>query len=231
MSRDEKAHKMVEDGAALLDVRSPAEFAGGHVSGAVNIPVDQLPGGASKLDPQRAVVVYCRSGMRSAKAAKLLRQSGFQTVHDMGSISKWEGGNDLAKYAIAGIVLMGLGFGLSTVFSGGMPPTGSAMDEAARGHRAEIDVTELKKRLDAGDVVLIDVRTTAEYTSGHVAGARHIPLAELNPADFGKETVHVMCRSGGRSSTGTDVLVGAGIDAVNVEGGILAWQAAGFPVE
>lgn len=84
------------------------------------------------------------------------------------------------------------------------------------------------------DGFLLDVRENDEWAAGHAAGALHIPLSEFleryqeftaaAPADG---RVHVVCRVGGRSAQVTQYLVEQGVDAVNVEGGMLAWEAAG----
>lgn len=85
-----KAKALVANGALLLDVRTPAEFASGHIDGAVNVPVDQIASRAEQLGPKnRAVVVYCRSGARSAAAASTLQQLGYTTVEDLGAMSNW----------------------------------------------------------------------------------------------------------------------------------------------
>lgn len=68
-------------GAVIVDVRTPGEFAAGHVRGAVNVPLDALPG---TLDRARPVILYCASGARSAKAAKRLRAAAY-TVVDAGT--------------------------------------------------------------------------------------------------------------------------------------------------
>jgi len=107
----------------------------------------------------------------------------------------------------------------------------------ARGARSDIDVPALKAALDAGSVrLLVDVRTDAEYRGGHVPGAVHIPLSdlerrrnELGGPDAG--TVHLICQSGGRSSRAADQLVGLGYTVVNVAGGTGGWRKAGLPVE
>jgi len=89
-ARDQEARGLVEAGALLLDVRSREEFAGGHVPGALNIPVQELASRVTEIEqPERQVVVYCRSGARSAAAAKLLKAAGFGRVHDMGAMSNW----------------------------------------------------------------------------------------------------------------------------------------------
>lgn len=82
-----EGRKWVAEGATLLDVRTPEEFASGHVEGAMNIPV-QVLGGRVKDVPKGRVVVYCRSGGRSASAAALLKQAGFEVL-DIGPMSAW----------------------------------------------------------------------------------------------------------------------------------------------
>ena len=78
----------VARGALLLDVRTTGEFAGGHLDGATNIPVEQLANRLSEVAAQKEIVVYCRSGRRSAVAAELLRAAG-HTVIDIGTSDNW----------------------------------------------------------------------------------------------------------------------------------------------
>ncbi len=86
----EQAHALVADGAALIDVRSPEEFASGHIDGARNIPVGQIGQRAAEVgDKDGPVVVYCRSGMRSAQAKSTLESAGFTKVHNLGGMSRW----------------------------------------------------------------------------------------------------------------------------------------------
>ncbi|MFE9092775.1 rhodanese-like domain-containing protein [Streptomyces sp. NPDC007264] len=87
------------------------------------------------------------------------------------------------------------------------------------------------------DDFLLDVREDEEWRAGHAAGALHIPLGEF-VARYGEFTeaapqdgrVHVICRSGGRSAQVAMYLVQQGVDAVNVDGGMQLWAAAGRPV-
>lgn len=89
-SPDQEASSLVEAGALLLDVRTREEFASGHVPGALNIPIQELANRVTELKhPERQLVVYCRSGARSAAAAELLKAAGFDRVHDMGAMSNW----------------------------------------------------------------------------------------------------------------------------------------------
>jgi phage shock protein E len=85
------AKRLVAEGAALVDVRSPGEFAAGHIDGAVNIPVQDLSSRMREIPKDRPVVLYCASGMRSGAAARLLRSAGRTDVHNLGGISRWPG--------------------------------------------------------------------------------------------------------------------------------------------
>ncbi|GHE61050.1 MULTISPECIES: rhodanese-like domain-containing protein [Streptomyces] len=84
---------------------------------------------------------------------------------------------------------------------------------------------------------VLDVREDDEWAAGHVEGALHIPMSDF-VARFGELTevvedgrrVHVMCRVGGRSAQVTQYLVRQGIDAVNIDGGMQAWDGAGRPM-
>jgi phage shock protein E len=86
-----EARKWVSEGARLLDVRSAGEYAAGHIEGALNIPVQELPTRVAELgrDKARPIVVYCQSGMRSAHAKRLLEQAGFAKVGNLGAMSRW----------------------------------------------------------------------------------------------------------------------------------------------
>lgn len=73
----------------LLDVRTPEEFATGHIPGAVNISVETLASHLDEVPTDQPVVVYCRSGNRSAQAADILTSAGYKSVYDLGGILTW----------------------------------------------------------------------------------------------------------------------------------------------
>ncbi|MGW7093117.1 rhodanese-like domain-containing protein [Streptomyces sp. NPDC054874] len=87
------------------------------------------------------------------------------------------------------------------------------------------------------DGFVLDVRENDEWAAGHVEGALHIPMSDF-VGRFGELTesaedgrrVHVMCRVGGRSAQVTQYLIQQGIDAVNIDGGMQAWDGAGRPM-
>jgi sulfur-carrier protein adenylyltransferase/sulfurtransferase len=74
---------------ALIDVREPYEWQIGRIPGARLIPLGELPGQLSSLDSATDVVVYCRSGVRSADAARQLRAAGFRAANLAGGILRW----------------------------------------------------------------------------------------------------------------------------------------------
>ncbi|MBY0567247.1 MAG: rhodanese family protein [Hyphomonadaceae bacterium] len=97
-----------------------------------------------------------------------------------------------------------------------------------------ISATDLKRRLDAGDAVLIDVRETDEHAREHILGARLAPLSAIDTHDFdrdhGKAAVF-HCRSGMRTQANAAKLIARGFrEAYFLDGGIEAWKSAGLPV-
>ena len=86
-----KARLDTGDPVVLLDVRTEAEFAEGHIPGAVCLPLDALADKAAQVLPDKSaeILVYCRSGSRSAKAARKLTGLGYTHVADFGGIQDW----------------------------------------------------------------------------------------------------------------------------------------------
>ncbi len=73
----------------LLDVRTPEEFGTGHIAGAANISVQTLADRLSEVPQDQPIVVYCRSGNRSAQAAQILQAAGYTGVYDLGGVIDW----------------------------------------------------------------------------------------------------------------------------------------------
>lgn len=82
------------------------------------------------------------------------------------------------------------------------------------------------------DLTLLDVREPVEWVHGHVEGALHMPMGQV-PArldELPEGRILVVCHVGGRSARVTSYLVGLGHDAVNLDGGMADWAAAGRPM-
>lgn len=77
----------------LIDVRTPEEYADGHVASSLSIPLDELEAqiGNYVSNAEAPVAVYCRSGRRSAQAAEMLRKQGYKNVIDAGGINSFTG--------------------------------------------------------------------------------------------------------------------------------------------
>ncbi|HEY6915185.1 MAG TPA: rhodanese-like domain-containing protein [Paludibacter sp.] len=77
--------ELVREGATIIDVRTKSEYAGGHIRGSVNIPLDKLVANMNKLKKNKAIITCCASGARSASAKGILTSHGFTNVHNGGS--------------------------------------------------------------------------------------------------------------------------------------------------
>ena len=86
----------------LLDVRTTVEYSSGHISGAINIPHEQLPARAAELEAhrERDIIIYCRSGVRAGNAARALQKSGFVRLALLsGHIQGWQSsGHPVARH-------------------------------------------------------------------------------------------------------------------------------------
>lgn len=188
------------DGVQLLDVRSPDDFARGHVPGSLYAGLDGkfATWAGTVLDPARPVAILADPG-REREAAMRLGRIGLDRV-----VGYLDGGIDAASVDLATLEV------------------------------AEPDAVA-KELADGGGLRLLDVRAPGEYANGHVEGALHIPLGELDARlsevpDEGR--LAVVCKGGYRSTVAAALLAARGLRApINVRGGMDAWTARALPVE
>ena len=76
--------QLVKDGAVIIDVRTPGEYAGGHIKGSKNIPLQSIQQNLSKIPKDKVIITCCASGMRSGSAKSMLLSNGFKEVHNGG---------------------------------------------------------------------------------------------------------------------------------------------------
>lgn len=97
-----------------------------------------------------------------------------------------------------------------------------------------IHAAELKRKLDSGEAILIDVREHEEHVREHIVGARLAPLSAIDAHDFDRDHDRIAvfhCKSGMRTQSNAARLLAIGFrDAYFLQGGIEAWKAAGLPV-
>uniref|UniRef100_A0A7V4AN20 Rhodanese-like domain-containing protein n=1 Tax=Thermus tengchongensis TaxID=1214928 RepID=A0A7V4AN20_9DEIN len=79
----EELYRALESGAVVVDVRTPQEFAAGHVPGAINLPVEAIASWADQVPKDKPVYLYCRSGNRSRQAAEYLKKKGYTNLYNL----------------------------------------------------------------------------------------------------------------------------------------------------
>ncbi|HEY0994676.1 MAG TPA: rhodanese-like domain-containing protein [Gemmatimonadaceae bacterium] len=202
----------LDRGALLVDIRPTADFAEGHVPGALNIPLNaQFTTRAGWFVPYERAFYLLASGAQGeaavTEAAHALAMIGLDRVEGWfgeGAIEAWTA-------------------------DGGVPqqvPQVTPEELAARAAAGE---------LETGRTVVVDVRGREEFEAGHIPGVRHIVLGLLPdhldelPRDV---PLVLQCQTGGRSSVAASVLQAAGFTNVsNLARGITGWREAGEPVE
>ncbi len=208
-----EAQRMVEQGALLVDVREIDEFQQIRIPGATLMPLSTLGTTYRHLPDDRPVVLYCRSGARSANAAAaLIHQAGLTDVHNLeGGILEW--------------------------YEEGLPI--STEHVAVPSEYLPFDVLEpdvAQKKMENGELRwAVDVRRPEQYETGHVPGARNIPIDQLpyrhNELPRG-EAVLVTCDRGEVSTMAARLLVDLDFSEVAVvDGGLEAWRYHDLPLE
>lgn len=86
----DEARALTEEGALLLDVREPDEWAAGRAPGAVHVPMGEIEARRGELPTDRRIVAVCRSGARSGRVAEFLRRSGLDAANLEGGMQAWE---------------------------------------------------------------------------------------------------------------------------------------------
>jgi hydroxyacylglutathione hydrolase len=191
-------------GQIVVDTRSAAEFASGHVPGTLNIPLDgnftTWAGWLLPYDRDVYLIVDANCQGCGASAVRDLATIGLDQV--VGAFSK----DAITAWATAGRRLAVV------------PETSPA------------EVAELLRR---SDIDAVDVRWESEWQAGHLPGARHIPLGHLaNRRNelSGDKAIVLYCQGGARSAIAASVLQARGLtNVVTMNGGFAAWQRAGLP--
>ncbi len=207
-----EARKRHEAGTLFVDVREPDEYAQVRIPGSILIPMSELNERYNEIPEDREVIIYCRSGNRSRQVVDAFReQLGYTNLLNLeGGILAW--------------------------YDSGYPvdtqPVGDTYQTISY---PEIDVVEAHARLQANELLLVDVREPDEYANGHLPGAINIPLNSLSEHLHELQqasTVLLVCNTGNRSGMAAEWLTGQGLTGViNIDGGTVAWLQHGFAIE
>jgi len=207
----QEAQKLQAQNTLFVDVREPEEFAQMRIAGAKLIPLSEFAGRYQEIPKDQPVVLYCRSGNRSAQAAAWLSAKGYTHLLNLdGGIMAWYRAGQPLDTEPQEVTYQ------DTTFTDLTP------------HEAHAWVQE--------GAYVVDVREPYEYAMGHVPGAVNIPLgrfaAQIDQLPKDRKLL-VVCASGGRSAQAAEYLVGHGFDPAkvgNLEGGTYGWMSAGFEV-
>ncbi|CAG5077432.1 rhodanese-like domain-containing protein [Parvicella tangerina] len=75
-------YELIQNGAKIVDVRTPSEYRMGHIKGSINIPLQELNRKHKKLNKNQTIITCCASGVRSASAKNILESNGFKEVYN-----------------------------------------------------------------------------------------------------------------------------------------------------
>lgn len=222
LSSELKAIQDKKEKVVLLDVREKNEFDEEHIEGAIHLPKSkfdkkdpQTEQVLSKIGKNTPIVTYCGSGHRSGWVAKELQKRGFRNVQNLDGISYWK-----KQYA----TIKG-------------PKEKNIEPIRVKTEEAKYNYDNFK------DIVWLDVRDTEEYKAGHIKGAIHINLTELEskanelPKD---REIFLYCSGtygGGTCSaslSGARILINNGFSYGKIkvyEEGFDTWREMGLPVE
>ena len=203
MSVDETGQAQ-EEGALVLDTRSPQAFGGGHIPGALN--------------------VYLHGGQFATRASWVIPA-------DKPVVLVLENAGDL-DMALEWLAMAGQD-GVSGYLMGGMGAWESSGQHLATIPQISAEELKERLDAEGDDVVVLDVREQSEWREGHIPGAIHVPfhalkerLAELPEG----RTLATICGSGHRSSIAASILQAQGLRSNNVAGGMDAWEAIHGPL-
>jgi len=224
----------------LVDVARRSEYLAEHIQGSLNVPGREIEqslesGELSKLDRRAIVVAYGSRWPHFEVVSKLHGSKGFDAVYAMEGLEGWkargfpvERDEKLARF-------------LKMTESERAPPGGVVPPPPDPESLAGLDPLALKSLLDAGvDMTCIFVGDRRTYEAGHVPGAIHVPVAEIERklADADRNRlVAVQCgccqgKRGGPSEIAVRQLEKMGFKRVlHLDGHMYAWKAAGLPVE
>ncbi|MGE3345066.1 MAG: rhodanese-like domain-containing protein [Vicinamibacterales bacterium] len=195
----------LQAGALVIDTRSAAAYAAGHVPGTINIPLNgSFTTWAGWLVPYTADFYLITEDTTGAMVD--------MAVRDLAMI----GLDQVAGWFDAGVI---------DAWADGERPLGTV---------PQITAKDLQASLAHNAVTLVDVRNDAEWASGRIAGAMHIPLGVVadRAADIPtSKPIVVQCAAGARSSIAASLLKARGIDnVINLVGGIGEWRKASLPI-
>lgn len=191
--------------AVLIDVRTPEDYAAGHIEGAINVPINTLAQSLDKFPTDKPVLVYCASGHRAGMATSVLRSLGYSNVRAFGP--GWKGWTTAAE-PVSTDPVEGESYAVPEIDPALVAAADEFLSNMPEGYFTIGTVEKLEEAMAAGAVV-IDVREESETAEGMITGAINIPIRTIGenldqiPMD---QPVVVYCASGFRAALATGAL-------------------------
>lgn len=236
----------VDPNAVLVDVRETFEFADEHADRAQNIPLAILPLRIQEISGASEIFFICQSGGRSGQAIAFAEEAGLHQVKNVsGGTLGWiddglpttartgfsQKGSIKTTTMIMGAIVLVAG---ALIMGNGLLAGNAPESEA---HIERVPAQAFSQAVTRDEGTILDVRTLAEFTEGHIAGATVVdwndPSFSSQVAELDKSKRYlVYCRSGSRSAQAVAAMREMGFtDITELRGGVIAWEAAGLPLE
>ena len=223
----------------VIDLRSAEDYAKGHVKGAVNIPLAQLPQNLDKLPMDKTLMLYCYTGQTSSLAMVPLKYYGYKVVsisRGFPTVEKSGFAVDTAAVAFTPVAAKPPADAKVAAAQAGLKDTLDALIKQFAAKTLIIPGKDVKALVDAGagKYHIVDLRAADDYSKGYIKGAINVPLATLADAmkSFPKDkTIVLYCYSGQTAAMATVPLKAEGFKLTSISTGFPGAQAGGFAVE
>lgn len=223
-----------DDSMLIISLRSPEDYAKGHIKGAVNIPFKQVGEYLDKLPVDKELIVYCYTGQTAGQTVAILNMYGYNAKSlNLGFDKGWVEKNNFPVDTTANELPADVTPATPD------PEIAQILKDYYTNmpdHIYKIPVEDLQQKIEAGeDMQIVSIRSAEDYAKGHIKGAINIPFREVNKHfdEFATDKpVYVYCYSGQTAGQTVAVLNVLGIDARSLNAGFdLGWKAANMPVE
>jgi rhodanese-related sulfurtransferase len=228
-----------ENNYLVVDLRSAEDYAKGHIKGAVNIPLAQLPQNLAKLPMDKTLMLYCYTGQTSSLAMAPLKYYGYKVVsisRGFPTLEKAGFAIDTAAVAFTPAAEKAPADAKIAAAQAGLAETLDSLIKQFAAKTLVVPGKDVKALIDAGadKYHIVDLRAAEDYNKGFIKGAVSVPLANLPDAmkSFSKDkTIVLYCYSGQTAAMATVPLKAEGFKLISISTGFPGAQAGGFAVE
>lgn len=223
--------------ATLVDIRTPEEYDDGHIEGSIMIDFSKktFKNYVLNLPQNEPILIYCRSGNRTGKAASTLAALGFTKIYNLtNGIKDWmKEGEPIVKTDSE----KNQSFqALAVKTTNDVDKVESEMKKRGMGIIHNLNPADFKAMMSNPEAILVDIRTPKEFQEGHIEGATMIDWENrtfkglVEKLDKSKPTM-IYCRSSNRSSKAASALQAMGFQNIyNLKSGLKGWSLSGLPV-